>query len=234
MQTQLQQAQNNLAYINKDTMNEFCTNISDIFTQSRAKTFQSTSYHSENINDKRWFGPRCRLARRKYYLARRINQQNPSTTNRLNLKKASKSYKRTMNFYLNKFNKETQDELRSLKSKSPKAFWKIMNSSERKNEGNDIDLETLFNFFKNLNENTGTQDDEENLINIDTSDDDEILNSSITEAEILKCLKLLKNNKCSASDSILNEYLKHSSGKMLPIYILFFNLISETGISLEP
>ena len=58
MQTQLQQAQNNLAYINKDIMNEFCTNISDIFTQLRAKTFQITSYHSENINDKRWFGPR--------------------------------------------------------------------------------------------------------------------------------------------------------------------------------
>ena len=65
MQTHLQQAQNNLAYINKDTMNEFCINISDIFRQSKAKAFQSTSYHSENTNDKRWFGPRCRLARRK-------------------------------------------------------------------------------------------------------------------------------------------------------------------------
>ena len=81
----------------------------------------------------------------------------------------------------------------------------------------------LYSFFlKNLNENTGTQDDEENLINIDTSDDDEILNSSITEAEILKCLQLLKSNKCSTNGSIVNEYLKHSSGKMLLIYILFF------------
>ena len=57
------------------------------------------------------------------------------------------------------------------------------------------------------------QDDETNFSNIDTSDDDEILNSSITESEILKCLKLLKNNKCSTNDSILNEYLKYSSGK---------------------
>ena len=109
-----------------------------------------------------------------------------------------------------------------------------MNKSEKKNDGNDIDLETLFNFFKNLNDNTGMQDDDANFSNIDTSDDDEILNSYITESEILKCLKLLKNNKCSANDSILNEYLKYSSGKMLPIYVLFFNLILETGLIPEP
>ena len=56
-----------------------------------------------------------------------------------------------------------------------------MNKSEQKNDGNDIDLETLFNFFKNLNDNTGMQDDEANFSNIDTSDDDEILNSSILQ-----------------------------------------------------
>ena len=78
------------------------------------------------------------------------------------------------------------------------------------------------------------QDDEATFSNIDTSDDDEILNSSITESEILKCIKLLKNNKCSANDSILNEYLKYSSGKMLHIYVLFFNLILETGLIPEP
>ena len=66
-----------------------------------------------------------------------------------------------------------------------------MNKSEKTNDGNDIDLETLFNFFKNLNDNTGMQDDEANFSNIDTSDDDEILNSSITESEILQCIKLL-------------------------------------------
>ena len=113
-------------------MNEFCTNISEIFTESRLKTFQSTSNQDENPNDKRWFGPKCRLARQKYHLARKLNQQTPSSTNKINLKKASKSYKQTMNFYLNKFNHETQEKLRSLKSKNPKEFWKIMNKIEKK------------------------------------------------------------------------------------------------------
>ena len=62
------------------------------------------------------------------------------------------------------------------------------------------------------------------------SDDDEFLNSSITEAEIRKCIKALKNNKCPANDRILNEYLKCSSDKMIPIYISLFNVILDTGI----
>ena len=125
-------------------------------------------------------------------MARRINQQNPSHTNKSNLKAASKSYKQSMNFYLNKLNKDTQDKLRWLKNKSPKEFWKIINKNEGKDDNSDIDIDTLFRFFKNLNESPDMQDDVANFQNIDTTDDDEILNSSITESEILKCLKLLK------------------------------------------
>ena len=50
------------------------------------------------------------------------------------------------------------------------------------------------------------------------------------EAEILKCIKALKNKKCSGIDQIINGYLKHSADKMMPIYISLFNLILETGI----
>ena len=42
----------------------------------------------------------------------------------------------------------------------------------------------------------------------------------------------LKNNKCSGTDQLINEYLKHSAGKMMPIYISLFSLIFETGIIL--
>ena len=84
-------------------------------------------------------------------------------------------------------------------------------------------------FYKGLNENN-EHDNDDHHINIDVTDDDEILNSSITEAEILKCLKSLKNNKCPANDNITNEYLNNSTEKMLPIYISLFNLILDTGI----
>ena len=86
-----------------------------------------------------------------------------------------------------------------------------INNTERKEDSGceNISLETLHNFFKDLNE-SGHSDNDPDEINIDTSDNDEILNSSITEAEISKCIKSLKNNKCPANDKIINEYLKNS------------------------
>ena len=71
--------------------------------------------------------------------------------------------------------------------------------------------------------------DTQETINIDITDDDEILNSSITEGEIIKCIKSLKNNKSSANDIIINEYIKNSTNVMIPIYVSYFNLILDTG-----
>ena len=85
-------------------------------------------------------------------------------------------------------------------------------------------------FKKKLNENNDFAN-EDNEINMEfLDDDDEILNSSITESEILKCLKSLKSNKCPANDHILNEYLKYSHERIMPIYVALFNLVLDTGI----
>lgn len=61
-------------------------------------------------------------------------------------------------------------------------------------------------------------------------DNEEILNSSITETKFSKCLKSLKTNKCRANDNILNEYQKYCSENMMPIYSILFNLVLDTGI----
>ena len=56
-------------------------------------------------------------------------------------------------------------------------------------------------------------------LNIDLTNDDELLNSPITEGEIRKCIKTLKNNKSSSNDKIINEFLKYTVDTMLPIYV---------------
>ncbi|MEW8546068.1 MAG: reverse transcriptase family protein [Candidatus Thiodiazotropha sp.] len=230
----IQQARHNLATVNTEIINMICNKIQDSFTTAADKSFDAyKNTRTNNISDaksKRWFGYKCQSARRKYNIARKINRQNPSKTNKINLKQASKIYKCTMNIYINKFDRETQDKLRNLKSKSPKDFWKIINSVDRNNDNPDINIETLFDFFKTLNENKDNDNDFMDSLNIDVTDDDEILNSFITEAEILKCIKLLKNNKCSANDKIINEYIKYSSDIMIPIYIALFNLVLDTGL----
>ena len=109
-----------------------------------------------------------------------------------------------MNTNINQFKKKMKTKLRNWKE-----FWKIINSIDQDNDEQNINLDTLYNFFKTLNENNDHVDDE-NEINLQFIDDhDEILKSSITESEILKC-QVIKNIKCPVNDNIFNEYLKHS------------------------
>ena len=221
--------------VNTDDINKICTDIGSIFVSAAEATSgksKSTSHKhiSDNSKDsKPWFGYKCKNARRKYHIARKINNINPTNNNKSKLKETSKNYKRTMNFCINKFNHNMQDKLRNLKSKNPKDYWKFINSLSKKKDNDKIDIEILHEFFKNLNEQSHEADDDVH-INIDKTDDDEILNSYITEGEILKCIKLLKNNKSSANDRIINEYIKSTADTMLPTYVAFFNLVFDRGI----
>ena len=130
----------------------------------------------------------------------------------------------------NKHNEQTQAKLRNLTQTNPKEFWKTINNLEPKNDDPNRSLETLHEYFKKkLNTNGNETDNLQDDINIGKRDDDEILNSSITEGEILKCIKALKNNKSSANDRILNEYIKNSTDVLLPVYVSLFNLILDTG-----
>lgn len=176
----LQHARENIANINKENINNICLKISEIFTESAENSFTKSdtySYSDTNYHQKRWFGFQCQSARKKYHLMRKVNHLNPSRTNKANLKHASQCYKRTINFHLNKFNQSMQNKLRNMKRKTPKEFWKIINSIERKNDEQNITLESLYDFFKDLNEKND-YDNDNSEINIDVTDDDEILNSS--------------------------------------------------------
>ena len=55
------------------------------------------------------------------------------------------------------------------------------------------------------------------------------LNIPITEQEVLKSINSLKMNKASASDLILNEFLKSSKSKMLTAFTKLFNIVFNSG-----
>ncbi|MCG8110258.1 MAG: reverse transcriptase family protein, partial [Candidatus Thiodiazotropha taylori] len=56
------------------------------------------------------------------------------------------------------------------------------------------------------------------------------INSPITENEIIKAIRSLKNNKSPGIDEIKNEHIKSSLEYLLPIYHKLFNLIFDKGI----
>ena len=95
-----------------------------------------------------------------------------------------------------------------------------------------IDIDRFYEYFKNLNSNPNVDEDaEEDFIIGDQSLDifNEILNSSITEEEIINSVKRLKNNKASGVDDVMNEHLKCTVNYLLPVYHKLFNLILDSG-----
>ena len=58
----------------------------------------------------------------------------------------------------------------------------------------------------------------------------EFLDSTITEEEILSAVKKLKNNKSPDSDQVLNEHIVSTIVIFLPLYVMLFNIIYDTGI----
>ena len=225
----LRNLENNLESVNELTINHLCKGISDILTHAYAmsdtRTQREQSRYTSQRPQKQWFGAECRTARKKYHLAKKIRKINSSNTNKINLIKASKEYKKKMNFYINKFIKKSQNKLRNMHNKDPKEYWKTLNSIDNKKQDPDIVLEDLYNFFKNLN---GPSDndapDTDTFPTHINEEGDEILNSFITETEVRKCIKLLKNNKTCSNDNIINEFIKESVELMMPIYISLFKL----------
>ena len=97
-----------------------------------------------------------------------------------------------MKKYILRYKCKTQRQLRSLKQKQPRDFWKLLNSLEKRKSNENITLDSLYQYFKNLN-STGYTEEPDNDIQFDINDDYEILNGSITTDEIRK--KRLKSSK---------------------------------------
>ena len=177
-----------------------------------------------------WFDKECYLKRKHFIqLKRRIlRKKTKSPTDDQALKDAAKLYKHFIKTKVNQFNKNLHDKLRKLKNKKPKEYWNILNPKKKKVD-NSIDINSLFNHFKTLNEQTNTEG--RNITVDDIPDNgDEILNNDFTIIELNKLINKLKNNKASGIDNIINEFLKFSPVSYKNLLIKLFNIILKTGI----
>lgn len=217
------------AAVCSDDINNLTNRISNIFISSAQTSFTRKQNFIKTTEDKKWFGPDCLKARNDYHLAKKTLHANFSELNQTKLRESSKAYKQTMNKYILRYKCKTRRQLRSLKQKQPKDFWKLLNSLEKRKSNENITLDSLYQYFKNLN-STGDTEGPDNDIHFDINDDYEILNGSITTDEIRKSALNLRNNKSPSNDHIVNEYIKNTLDIFLPIYESLFNLIFDTGI----
>ena len=85
-------------------------------------------------------------------------------------------------------------------------------------------------FFKNLNEITGEESEIDINLEIVDVNTQNILNETITEEEIKKAITLLKNNKASCIDNIINEHIESTADLMIPLCTKLFNIMLDHSI----
>ena len=117
-----------------------------------------------------------------------------------------------MNFFINKYTKETANKLRKMSTCEPKRYWNIIRNINKKNNSADP-TPTLDSFYEHFCKRYSLdQTDEEYVPNVETSYvniDNSALKVQITEEEITEAVNNLKNR--------LNEYIKGTKENFLPI-----------------
>lgn len=223
-----------------DSSDPSCNNIT-LFTKELSKIFNEAAknslkpvkaYTNRKSFDKPWFGPACKIARKRYHRAKKIYNLNKCERLKINLQKESKNFKKVMNKYICLYKADKAKKLRYMQYKSPKEYWKYLNSINKNKKYQTVPkIEDFFEYYKHLNQ---TENEGDHVDNMHLDDTDEVLNRHITVAEIRKCIDALKQGKSPGGDCILNEYIKSTKEIFLPLYESLFNKIFDTGILPTP
>ena len=231
----------------KTTIDSTAIQISSLLTTTACHvsgsrvTGQGTKTLDQTIggtaDDKPWYTDDVKRKREEYHASKKRHNFTKCDADFDRMVTASKEYKRAMNNAILKYNNDLQNEIKSTRTNNPREFWKIINNadSDKKPTKIEADLDDLFNHFKNVsnsneyvhNRNFNLEFNEHDVPNNPSL---ELLNGEVTAKEIADNISSLKNNRSAGDDDVCNEYLKITADLLLPIFVIFFNMILNTGI----
>jgi predicted transcriptional regulator len=132
-----------------------------------------------------------------------------------------KQYRKLRKMKSLQYRQEIINKLDSLYESNPKEYWKLLDQLKSKDNSFSEDASHVpenewYDYFKHLNEDTFTDKKIDKLLN--DLEKDKIFNELdyiISEEEILKAIKDLKNNKAAGFYIIINEMRSVSIGKTI-------------------
>ena len=148
-----------------------------------------------------------------------IFDKSDGTKEELNLK--AKAFRRQINSSVKQFQENNAAKLREASTNYTKKMWKILNNMNQCKKNVGIPIVTLYEYFKDLNENDEKDDEAGTLLHniCDNQIYDDILNGDITEDEVLNANLNLKNDKAAGIDDFVNAYFKYSSPQLVNILL---------------
>ena len=189
----------------------------------------STSNKKFKVNRKSYFDSNCHVKRKEYRRAKKYFQRVRSDVNHNDMVSKGKEYKKALQKQFKAHQKSFISKIRELRSTDPKSYWRLLNkgSKRSKETANLVALDTFFEHFKELN-NDKVDIDFDMPTNI--PEYNSLINQKISEKEVVDAVQSPKNNKACSNDMILNEFLKHSVSRLLPVFVRIFNIVFESGV----
>ena len=182
-----------------------------------------------------WFDNECADNRYLFYRHLNLFRGNKSEVNR-NLVQARSKYKASLRKARYKYDVQQTEKLNKLRYKNARDYWKLLKSVSTSGRAN-IPLTEFERYFKSVNnpDSKFYVADENILLNNDRYIRGEIdvmfeeLNLPITQREISKSIKQLKNKKSAGPDRLLNEFFIHGEQVLLPYIEIIFTAILNNG-----
>ena len=219
-------------------VNEIIMELCDIFTESAKMSFGVKKENNEfnlkkNSFKKPWFTKDCKSARQNYRKAKRLYKKFGGEVFKEDLYVMEKMYKKTLNVAVKQHRVDMKQKLNNIRTKNPKEYWKIINSG-RKRSSCKASINDLFEYFNSCFNNEFEGDVNhvlplETIRELSEMQGNTFINDNISADEILKCVKLLKNNKTCGEDLLYNEYISSTIHIMMPLCVELFNWIFNTG-----
>ena len=228
----------------KQGLNECVTEFQNIITDASKKSLKlrksKIRKRTTNILNKKWFDKECRFKRHE--LRKLANQKHRDPTN-LAIREAYhttlKHYKEILHTKKDKYQNDKLIELEKAAENNPDSFWKTLrNISDDVENSSDPTYspkaENWSNHFSKLHSKHQLSKEHEqiteNLRNIENHKDQfNMLDTEITESEILNTSKRLKLKKAVYSDRIKNEMIKASIDILIKGFAKMFNTIKNSG-----
>ena len=207
--------------VNVQKVTQFLAHLSgNIFEMKAAHTTKIQDIE-QGFSHKRWYDEECR----SQYLEKR-KQGKQFGKNSQQYLQQSKNYKKVCSRKKKAFELSKSKELTSLRSKDPKAYWKLLKEGFNSSKVGNIKMEDWFSYFSQLFDGEMSPMSK----NYDLQSIEE-LDKDFSIQELREAIfYTIKYHKASGSDGIANEILKWGMEWLQNILLTLFNQLYRKEI----